>query len=75
MKAKTYSLIGVVISMLSVVAFFIWGWIEGNYKHSWMIYFVPAIAWVILGALSAKAKEEEKKAEEAKTEVMDDKAE
>ncbi len=63
MKAKTYSLIGTVISMLSVVAFFIWGSIEGNYNHSWMVFFVPGIAWVILGALSAKAKEEEKKEE------------
>ncbi len=60
MNTKIYSLIGVVISMLSVVAFFVWGMIEGNNSHSWIVFFVPAIAWVVIGFLSSMKKEEKK---------------
>ena len=34
MNRKT---LNILIPMLSLVIFFVWGWIEGSFKHSWII--------------------------------------
>ena len=48
------------IPILAVVIFFIWGWIEGNYQHSWLIFVVAGGAMaVISGMEKSKAKEAE----------------
>ena len=43
-----------------VIIFFVWGWIEGSYKHSWIIFMVSGMAYAILPTLDKKKEEEEK---------------
>ena len=39
MNRKT---LNILIPILSVIIFFVWGWIEGSYQHSWIISWCPA---------------------------------
>ena len=64
MNRKT---LNILIPMLSLVIFFVWGWIEGSYKHSWIIFMVSGMAYAILPTLDKKKeKEEEEKADKDK---------
>ena len=45
MSLKT---INTIIPMLSLLIFFIWGWIEGSYQHSWIIFMVGGMAMVVV---------------------------
>ena len=49
-----------IIPILAVVIFFIWGWIEGNYQHSWLVFVIAGGAMAVLSAMNKnKAKEAE----------------
>ena len=54
MNRKT---LNILIPMLSLVIFFVWGWIEGSYKHSWIIFMVSGMAYAILPTLDKKKEE------------------
>lgn len=43
-----------VVSIASVIIFFIWGWLEGSFKHSWLIFIVAGLAMVIMRAMDKK---------------------
>lgn len=43
-----------VISIASVIVFFIWGFIEGNYSHSWISFLLAGLAMAILRAVDKK---------------------
>lgn len=43
-----------VISIASVVVFFIWGFIEGTYEHSWITFLLAGLAMAILKAMDKK---------------------
>ena len=40
-----------VVSIASVIIFFIWGWLEGSFKHSWLIFIVAGLAMAIMRAM------------------------
>ena len=40
------------IPILAVVIFFLWGWIEGNYQHSWLIFVAAGGAMAVISAMS-----------------------
>ena len=49
-----------IIPILAVVIFFIWGWIEGNYQHSWLVFVIAGGAMAVISAMNKnKAKEAE----------------
>ena len=52
-----------IIPILAVVIFFIWGWIEGSYQHSWLVFVITGGAMAVLSAMN---KNKAKEAEEAK---------
>ena len=52
-------ILNTVIPMVSLLIFFIWGWIEGSYQHSWIIFMVGGM---LMGILSIVNKEKEKEA-------------
>ena len=43
-----------VVSIASVIIFFIWGWLEGSFKHSWLIFIVAGLVMVIMRAMDKK---------------------
>ena len=43
-----------VVSIASVIIFFIWGWLEGSFKHSWLIFIVAGLAMMIMRAMDKK---------------------
>ena len=57
MNRKT---LNILIPMLSLIIFFVWGWIEGSYQHSWIIFMVSGLAYAILPTLDKKKEKEEK---------------
>ncbi len=57
MNRKT---LNILIPMLSLIIFFVWGWIEGSYQHSWIIFMVSGLAYAILPTLDKNKKKEEK---------------
>ena len=42
--------------MVSVLIFFIWGWIEGSYQHSWIIFMVSGMLYAVLPTLDKDKK-------------------
>ena len=60
MDKKTLNLI---IPIASVVIFFIWGWLEGNYQHSWIIFLVAGGAMAVVANMDKNNKVEETKPE------------
>ena len=48
-----------VISIASVIIFFIWGFIEGTYQHSWIIFMFAGLADVIISILDRKDKDKQ----------------
>ena len=56
MNRKTINLM---IPFLTLIIFFVWGWIEGSYQHSWLIFIVSGMVYAILPTLG-KGKEKEK---------------
>lgn len=36
--------------------FFIWGWVEGSFAHSWIIFLVAGGAFAVLGAIKKNNK-------------------
>ena len=57
MNRKT---LNILIPMLSLIIFFVWGWIEGSFKHSWIIFMVSGMLYAILPTLDKKKEKEEK---------------
>ena len=50
-----------IIPILAVVIFFIWGWIEGRYRHSWLVFVVGGMLMGILWIIDmVKGKEADK---------------
>ena len=47
------------IPILAGVIFFIWGWIEGNSQHSWLIFVAAGGAMAVISAMS-KSKDKNK---------------
>ena len=60
MDKKTLNLI---IPIASVVIFFIWGWLEGKYQHSWIIFLVAGGAMAVVANMDKNNKVEETKPE------------
>jgi hypothetical protein len=58
-------ILNTIIPMVSVLIFFIWGWIEGSYQHSWIIFMA---AGMLMGVLKVIDKEKEKQKEQDKAE-------
>ena len=53
-----------IIPLLSVVIFFLWGWLEGSFQHSWIIFVIGGGAMGIISSLDKGTKKgEEKKPE------------
>ncbi|MBO7669180.1 MAG: hypothetical protein J6S60_01190 [Oscillospiraceae bacterium] len=55
-----------IIPLLSLVIFFIWGWIEGNFEHSWLIFVIGGGAMGIIASLDKDKKAAEQKADDQK---------
>ena len=70
MNKKVYGALCGIISMIAVLAFFIWGMIEGSYEHSWMVFIVSGIACAVLGMIKSikDGKEINEKEDEGKKE-------
>ena len=58
MNRKT---LNILIPMLSLIIFFVWGWIEGSYKHSWIIFMVSGMLMGVLGVLDKNKQKDEQK--------------
>lgn len=43
--------LNMIIPMAAVLIFFVWGWIEGSYQHSWIIFMVSGMLMGVLGVL------------------------
>ena len=50
-----------IIPMAAVLIFFIWGWIEGSYQHSWIIFMVSGMLMGVLGVLDKNKQKDEQK--------------
>lgn len=46
-----------VLCISAVIIFFIWGFIEGSYAHSWIAFFIVPLGMAILKALDKDDKE------------------
>ena len=57
------------IPILAVVIFFIWGWIEGSYRHSWLVFVIAGGAMAVILAMN---KNKEKETEETKPAKQED---
>ena len=67
MKKLVYSsYFPAIISIIAVIIFFAWGYIEGTYQHSWMIFMVAGLAQVIVAAIKKSNKENEETQKESK---------
>ena len=44
MDKKLIGIICAIISMCSVVVFFIWGWVANSFAHAWLIFMIAGIA-------------------------------
>ena len=42
-----------VVSIASVIIFFIWGWLD-TYKHSWIIFLVAGLVMAVMRAMDKK---------------------
>ena len=54
---QKYRIIHLIIAIASIVIFFVWGWIEGSFAHSWIIFIVAGCAFAVLSVLSKNNKE------------------
>jgi hypothetical protein len=62
-------ILNTVIPMASLLIFFVWGWIEGSYQHSWIIFMVSGMLMAILRVVDKeKAKDAERQSEKDRTE-------
>ncbi|MBR2274991.1 MAG: hypothetical protein IJ873_02875 [Lachnospiraceae bacterium] len=43
-----------VFSIAALIIFFIWGWIEGSFEHSWIIFLAVPVAIAIVNAMDGK---------------------
>lgn len=50
-----------IIPLLSVVIFFLWGWLEGSFQHSWIIFVIGGGAMGIISSLDKGTKKDEEK--------------
>ncbi|MCR4605185.1 MAG: hypothetical protein K5639_04210 [Eubacterium sp.] len=66
MDKRLMGIVCAIISMVSVVIFFIWGWIEGTYSHAWIIFMVSGISCAAVSMIGGY--KQEKKDEESKNE-------
>ena len=67
--------LNVVIPVASVVIFFVWGWLEHSFTHSWIIFVIAGGAMAILSNMDKDKKTEEPKPvvkEEPKPVVKDE---
>ena len=46
-----------VLCISAVIIFFIWGFIEGSYTHSWIVFFIVPLGMAILKALDKDDRE------------------
>lgn len=56
--------LNIIIPILSVVIFFVWGWIEGTNEHSWIIFMIGGGAMAVLSSMDKNKKKETEKAKE-----------
>ena len=71
------NMIPAIIGIASVIIFFIWGFIEGTYKHAWIIFLVAGLAFVINSGMKKSQKDAKTPApeEQPDTEAQDKKDE
>ena len=50
-RNKSYKQWTPAVSIAAVIIFFIWGFIEGSFKHSWLIFIVSGLVIVVFGIL------------------------
>ena len=69
MKDLSTNTLSTIISMVSMLVMFIWGYIEGNFNHSWLAIMVGGIIIVSIRMVrkdkEAKEKEEIQQADES----------
>lgn len=58
-----------IVSMTALVAFFIWGFIEGTYSHAWIVFLVAGLVDVVLASL--RRQESEERIEPVETEASE----
>ena len=56
--------LNIIIPILAVVIFFVWGWIEGTNEHSWIIFMISGGAMAVLASMDKNKKKEAEKAKE-----------
>ena len=52
------------IAMISVLAMFIWGYIEGTWEHCWLAVFAGGIAIVICSMVMKNSKKDQEETKE-----------
>lgn len=50
-KQQKYKIIHLIVAIASLVIFFVWGWLEGTFAHSWIIFIVAGCVFAVLGVL------------------------
>ena len=53
-----WRLLSTFIPMLSLIIFFVWGWLEGTYQHSWIIFMVGGMAMGIISNMNRQKNRE-----------------
>lgn len=43
-----------ILAILAVIIFFAWSFIEGTYKHAWLIFIVAGLAQLVIKAAKDK---------------------
>ena len=54
-----YKIASIIIPIATLIIFFIWGWIEGSFVHSWLIFIAAGGAFAVLGVMKKNKNGEE----------------
>ena len=68
MKDLSTNTLSTIISMVSLLVMFIWGYIEGNFDHSWLAIMVGGIIIVSIRMIRKDKEEKERKETESREE-------
>lgn len=61
-----FRLLSTFIPMITLIIFFVWGWLEGTYQHSWIIFMVGGALMAFLPNIQKyKDKDKYNKSDEA----------
>ena len=51
-----YKIVSIIIPIATLIIFFVWGWIEGSFAHSWLIFIAAGGAFAVLGVMKKNKK-------------------